>query len=239
MSSRRTRDGDTALTFSRTNARGLWSDLLCFLARRPAEKTRLKLSIPEERANYDRRILERVGASVADNAVLNIHRIGIKAPPDFVWDVWARHDRDAHVWPSSIALPVWENARAEHGKLLLFGLGFLPIFELDLIPRRDAPKSGDPDGARYALYRCSGGYPVGVVSIYTRSRMTEENELERTQFFFMVSFDFFGRKQWLGTRAVRPVWEPIHDRVTTHVLNRFKAHCEEAFANRAPTPEAI
>jgi hypothetical protein len=85
------------------------------------------------------------------------------------------------------------------------------------------------DNARYLLYRCSGGYPLGVFAIYVRSSIAVQQEVEPTQVFFLVSFDFFGRKSWLAARALRPFWALLHDRVTGHFLSRFKDHCEERF----------
>ena len=230
--------GKLVTTVNHTSAlrRGLWSDLTTFVLRRPAEQTHIDLSMPGKREIYERRILERLGISVADHQVLNIHKIGIRAAPDFVWNEWARRNPDGHYWPRSIALPAWQDESAEHGKLLLFGLGFSPVFRVDLVRRYEVPLATDPDNARYALYRCSGGYPVGIFAVYIRSRIAAEHEVEPTQMFFLVSFDFFGKKHWLGTHAVRPIWESIHNRVTTHVLNRFKAHCEETLPKTVSPP---
>jgi hypothetical protein len=192
---------------------GVLSDIRRFLLSSPAEPTRVNLSQPGARRAYNIQVLRRLGVNVADHEVLNIHRIGIEAPPETVWEAVVHWSPEAGYWPAGIARGVWTGEEHEHGEIRLFGLGFLPLFRLDLIRRQDVPPPGDPDNARYALFRCSGGYPMGVL--------------------FMVSFDFFGRKRWLGTRAVRPVWEPIHDRVTSHVLNRFKAHCLRGGADPA------
>ena len=202
------------------------------MLRSPAEATRLDLAVPGKRETYDRRVLERLGVSVAGHEVLNIHRIGIDAPPELVWDELQHWSPDGGYWPGGIVRGQWEGEGLEHGSIRLLGLSFLPLFRLDLVRRQETPPPTDPDRARYVLYRCSGGYPIGVFSIYVRARIVAEGEVEPTQMFFMVSFDFFGRKHWLGTRAVRPLWESIHDRVTSQVLNRFKAHCQEARARR-------
>ena len=69
-----------------------------------------------------------------------------------------------------------------------------------------------------------------VATIHVRPNDPARDEIEATQIFFMVAFDFFGRKHWLGRRAIRPFWESIHNRVTSQVLNLFKAHCEAAYA---------
>jgi hypothetical protein len=216
----------------------LWRDFVSFFVRQPGEPTHIDLSLPELRQEYDRRVFERVGVSVADNDVLNIHRIGINAPPDFVWQVWARRDPEAYYWPTRIAFPSLRNQSRNEGALLLFGRPYLRLFRAVLIRRHDVPQDSDPHEGRYALYRCTGGYPIGIFGMYARPRNVTEGDIEPTQVFFLVAFDFFGRKHWLGSRAVRPIWESIHNRVTTQVLNRFKAHCESAYA-RAQEPELV
>lgn len=218
------------MSYSSPRPRGLRSDLLGFLLERPTEQTRVDLSLPSRRDFYRHRILQRLGVNVADHEVISIHRIGIEAPADFVWTEFSRPDPDPDFWPSRLARICWHGEGADHGKILLLGLPFAPLFRLDLVRRQETPPPTDVDGTRYALYRCSGGYPVGTFSVHVRSRIVAEGEVEPTQMFFIVAFDFFGRKHWLGTRVIRPVWESIHNRVTTQVLNRFKARCREATA---------
>lgn len=211
---------------------GFLSDCARFIVRSPAEQTFLDLSQPGRREIYDSRVLERLGVNVAEADVLNIHRIGIEAPPEIVWSDVAKWNPDAGYLPERIVRCAWEDENHERGGVRLLGLSFLPLFRLNLVRRQDVPPPNDPDHARYVLYRCSGGYPMGVFSIYIRSRIAAEGEVEPTQMFFMVSFDFFGKKHWLGARAVRPVWESVHNRVTAQILNRFKAYCQ-----RGPVPK--
>ncbi len=134
-------------------------------------------------------------------------------------------------WPSRL-LGCEMNGQASAGRSCLLGLSFVPLFRLDPVRRQEEPLPDDRDRARYVLCRCSGGYPMGVFSMGVRGRIEEEGDREPTQWFFMVSFDFFGREHWLGTRAVRALREPVHDRMTSGVLNRFQAHCQEALARR-------
>jgi hypothetical protein len=203
----------------------------------------VSLETPAERENYDSRILQRLGIRVADYSVLNIHQIGIEAPTTFVWDALTRWRPDGGYWPNTIARAVFAGNRPDHVEVFLLGrrrslfglrsgflgLDFVPLFQLDLLKSQAVPRATDVDNARFLLYRCSGGYPIGVFSIYVRSRIAAQREVEPTQLFFVVSFDFFGKKDRLGARAVRPIWESIHDRVTSHSVNRFKAHCEARF----------
>ena len=212
--------------------------------RRPPQRTHVSLHTPAARENYDSRILQRLNIRVADYSVLNIHRVGIDAPTAFVADMVAQWNPEGGYWPNNLARAVFSRNVANHVEIFLFGrnrppfglpkrvfgLDYIPLFRLDILRRQPVPLPTDVDNARYILYRCSGGYPMGVFSIYVRSRIAAQEEREATQMFFLVSFDFFGKKDWLGAKAVRPLWESIHNRVTAHSLSRFKAHCEAAFA---------
>ncbi len=223
--------------------RDVWSDLRTYVFRRPTRQTHVSLRTPADRDDYNNRILQRLSIRVADYSVLNIHRIGIEAPTTFVADQVGQWRPDAGYWPNALAR-VLRGTPAGHVEVFLLGrtrlpfglpgralgLSFIPLFTMDLIRRQTVPLPTDVDNARYLLYRCEGGYPMGIFSIYIRSNIAAEGEREATQMFFVVSFDFFGRRDWLGARTVRPLWESIHNRVTAHSLDRFKAHCESAFA---------
>jgi len=204
----------------------------------------VKLRNAEEREKYESRIVQRLNIRVADFSVLNIHQLGIDAPVAFVWDMAAQWRPDAGYWPNDLARIVFAKNLPNHIEIFLlgrtrpflglskrlFGLDYIPLFSLDILKREATPSPTGVDNARYFLYRCHGGYPIGIFSLYVRSSIPSEGERETTQLFFVVSFDFFGKKDWLGTRLVRLFWEPIHNRVTAHSLIRFKAHCESAFA---------
>jgi hypothetical protein len=48
-------------------------------------------------------------------------------------------------------------------------------------------------------------------------------ETGKSQLFFGVSFNFFGKKEWQEKRKlVNILWEWVHNRVTANVLNRIK-----------------
>jgi hypothetical protein len=95
---------------------------------------------------------------------------------------------------------------------------------------RSVPAEGDLDNARYLLWDCRGGYPMGIFAVYARSPVTELHEVESTQLFFAVGFNPHGRKFLAGIHPVRRMWETVHNRVTSNVLNRFKQLCEEEFS---------
>ena len=79
------------------------------------------------------------------------------------------------------------------------------------------------------LYESSGGYPIGIFSVYVRSPIAEQNEKEHTQLFVLVGFNFYGKEDWSKKKTINNLWESIHDRVTANVLNRFKQLCEWRF----------
>ena len=110
-----------------------------------------------------------------------------------------------------------------------FGLKFIPLFRLSALRTQSVPSSLEPDSGRYVLFRCSGGYPIGIFAAYVRSSVVDMGEAEQTQCFLIVGFDFYGKGQ-SGRRGIAgSAWEIVHNRVTANVLNRFKALCEWRF----------
>ena len=111
--------------------------------------------------------------------------------------------------------------------------GPLPVDALSLVSwapvpeARRVPDIRDTDNARFFLWNCSGGYPIGVFSIFARSRIAGRGELEPTHLFFAVGFNPYGIRT-LGRIGgpFRAAWQFLHDRVTSNVLNRFKRLCE-------------
>ena len=91
------------------------------------------------------------------------------------------------------------------------------------------PDPDEFDNARYLLYDCSGGYPIGIFSMYVRSSIAEQHEVEPTQLFLVVGFNFYGRENWSRKRIINRTWEGVHNRVTANVMNRFKQLCEWRF----------
>lgn len=228
---------------SKFGGEALWADVWQYILRRPPRRTRARPIGPDQREDFQFRILQRLGISVADYSVLNIHRVGIAAPVAVVWEEVLHWRPDGGYWPNTLARVIGSDPRFERAEVFLLGrttslfglrngflgLDFIPLFRVELLRRQSRPQPGDVDNARYFLYRCSGGYPIGVFAIYVRSAIAALQEAEPTQLFFLVSFDFFGRKDWLAARALRPVWTALHDRVTGHFLCRFGNHCEARF----------
>jgi hypothetical protein len=111
----------------------------------------------------------------------------------------------------------------------LFGLNIIPLITMDSIKTQRMPNPYDFDNARYLLYECSGGYPVGIFCSYVRSSIEEMGETEQSQVFMAVGFNFYGKKNEPDNRIVNAAWERIHNRVTANILNRFKRLCEYRF----------
>jgi hypothetical protein len=77
---------------------------------------------------------------------------------------------------------------------------------------------------------CSGGYPIGIFAMYGRSSIAERHEIEPTQVFLAVGFNFYGIESLSKTKLVNRTWERVLDRVTAKVMNRFKQLCEWRFS---------
>jgi hypothetical protein len=108
-------------------------------------------------------------------------------------------------------------------------LKFIPLFQLNALRIQHLPDPSDFDNARYLLYNCSGGYPIGIFAMYTRSSIPDQQEKDQTQLFMVVGFNFYGREDLSGDRFVNRLWEKIHNRVTANIMHRFKQLCEWRF----------
>ena len=104
-----------------------------------------------------------------------------------------------------------------------FGLKLIPLFLLNAIEIKKVPDTYDFDNARYLLYECSGGYPIGIYIMYVRSSIPAMGEVAQSQLIFAVGFNFYGKEDWHRRRKlVNIIWESVHNRVTANVLNRIK-----------------
>lgn len=221
--------------------KGILSDIRFFLFHKPAVPTLIKFNSDSERENYTHRIRQRLGIGVSKYAVLNIHKIGIKAPVRYVFEELLSWNGDSTCWPNHIAKVQRINDALEHIQIFLFGkkkypfgfkkgifgLRFIPLFNLNAIKIQHLPDPTDFDNARYLLYECSGGYPIGIFSIYVRSSIADRQEKEQTQLFFVVGFNFYGKEEFPS--FINRLWEKIHNRVSANIMNRFKQLCEWRF----------
>ncbi len=180
--------------------------------------------------------MQRFGIDVNRYSVLNIHQIGVNAPVSYVFNELLNWNGDSTCWPNHIAKVYRVNEKIEQIRILPFGwkkypfgwkksflgLSFIPLFHLNSLRIKSVPDVFDFDNARYLLYRCSGGYPIGVFSMYVRSPINNFNEKEAAQLFFAVGFNFYGKEKLRKFSFKNKIWETLHDRVTTNVLNRIK-----------------
>ena len=195
----------------------------------------------DDRENYSKRILQRLGISVDSYSILNIHQIGIQVPVKFAHEEMMEWDGQSLFWPHSIATIESIDGSREHIKIVLLGQAtqtlrrwlrrlaprFGTLFRLTALSFQHEPHPSSLDNARFLLYACSGGYPIGIFFQYVRSPVEAQGEVEKAQLFFVVGFNFYGKQRW--PRFAARTWEKIHNRVTANVLNRFKALCEAEF----------
>jgi len=216
-------------------SKNLFSDLKFFFFNKPDIPTLIKFATREEREQFSQRIMQRTGIEVSSYSIMNLHKIGIEAPVQYVFEELLKWDGDSTCWPNNLAKVSRIDNQLESIKILLFGKKrlpfgiFSPLFKLSAIRIQRAPTTSDYDNARYLLYKCSGGYPIGIFSIYVRSSIEQENEKGQAQLFMGVGFDFYGRKTKFKYSPLSFIWEAIHDRVTTNVLNRLKQLSEWRF----------
>jgi hypothetical protein len=222
---------------------GVFSDIRHFFAHRPGIQTLVDTTSGPEREDYTHRIAQRVGIDVSRYAVLNIHRIGIDAPVRYVFEEVVLWDGESPCWPNHVATVEDIEGSRERFRIVLlgrlplvarrlrkwFGPGLGTLFNMTAVKVQDVPDGSGFDNARYLLWECSGGYPIGVFAIYVRSAIPERGEVEQTQVFFGVGFNPYGREYLSRIHPVRKTWEWVHDRVTANVLNRFKQLCEANF----------
>lgn len=187
--------------------------------------------------------MQRLDIDTNEYAILNIHKIGVNAPVSYVFQELQAWDGDSTCWPNNIASVFRIKGRLESIKIFLFGViknplktrlrkykyWGLTLFDLNAIRITSIPEEPDVDNARYVLYRCSGGYPIGIFSMYVRSAIVEQEEKEPTQLFMVVGFNFYGRENWSQKRWINRMWEKMHDRATANILNRLKQLCEWRF----------
>ena len=223
-------------------SRGLMSDFRFFFLHRPKLPTLIKFSNETERENYSNSIMQRIGIDVSKYSVLNIHRIGIQVPVQYVFEELLQWDGDSTCWPNNLANVERLKGELEHIQIFflghkkypfglkngIFGFKFIPLFCLNAIRFQHLPGLSD-DNARYLLYDSSGGYPIGIFTMYVRSPIAERGEVEPAQLFLAVGFNFYGKENRSKINIINKIWEQIHNRVTTNVLNRFKQLCEWRF----------
>jgi len=216
---------------------GIFSDINNFFLHKPEYPTLITFDTQEEGLEFNSRIIQRLGIDTNQYSILNINKIGIDAPVNHIFRELLLFRGNPSCWPNHIAKVDRIDTELNHIRILPFGwkrypfkfmksflgLPIIPLFLLNAIEIKTVPDSHDFDNARYFLYECSGGYPIGILAIYVRSSIPELGETCKSQLIFGVSFNFFGNQKWQKKRKLIGVlWEWIHNRVTANVLNRLK-----------------
>ena len=220
----------------------VFTDILYFFFHKPANPTLVNFDSEEDRQGTMYRILQRTGVGMDKFRILNIHKIGVEAPASYLFEEIMRWNGDSSCWPNHIANVNLVDDHLDKIKVFLFGrlhwrfggnireIGFR-LFNLKIIKIQSTPDLYAVDNARYLLYECSGGYPIGVFSMYVRSSIPEMNEKEMSQLFIAVGFNFYGMESVSSKSLFYRLWKPVHNRVTSNVANRFKQLCEWRFNN--------
>jgi hypothetical protein len=222
---------------SPSRSKGLLTDIYYFLLHKPKQATQIKFETAEERTDYNLRMMQRVGIDPNRYSVLNIHKIGVEAPVSYIFNELLQWNGDSTCWPNHIAKvnriendleriqihPFgWKKYPFRFMKSF-FGFKMIPLFLLNAIQIKQVPDPFDFDNARYLLYKCSGGYPIGVYAMYVRSSIPSMGEIAQSQLIFVVGFNFYGNVNWQDRRKlINRIWESLHNRVTSNVLNRIK-----------------
>jgi hypothetical protein len=205
-------------------SRSLLSDVRHYIIHRPPIPTLVEFGTDEVREDYTQRIAQRVGIDVSQYSVLNIHRIGIDAPVRYVFEELIAWQGDSPYWPNHVATLQILPGRPENVRVVALGrsiggwLGSVSggrlgtLFRMHARTVRQVPGDADVDNARYLLWDCSGGYPIGIFSVFARSPIAARDEIEPTQLFFAVGFNPYGRRLLSSIRPIRRTWETIHNR---------------------------
>jgi hypothetical protein len=225
------------------SSKNLWQDILYFFFHKPELPTLIKFESDAEKIDYSQRIMQRIGFDVDKYSVLNVHKIGVEVPVRYVFEELLTWDGNSTCWPNHIAQVERQNGKLEHIQIYFLrmrkypfrlknsflGLKYIPLFNLNVLRFLHVPHPNDHDNARYLLFECSGGYPIGIFSMYVRSPISQLNESEQAQLFLAVGFNFYGKEMSKRLHPINWIWEKIHNRVTGNVLNRMKCLSEWKF----------
>jgi hypothetical protein len=219
------------------------SEIRNFFLQKPQIPTFVEINSEDDRKRYSELFLKKTGVAVGNYRLLNIHRIAIDTPAEFIFRELLSWNGDSVWWPNRIAKANLKNGRLEKIKITLFGLsknlfgaqnGFfgyhlLHLFNLNAIKIQREP---DEDNGRYLLYKCSGGYPIGVFAMYARDSNRELGESCQSQLFVVVSFNFYGKQSLSKMGILKNSWKRIHNRVTSNIMERIKMKCEWDFLHQ-------
>lgn len=219
------------------------ADIKHFFLNKSDIKTLIELNSKSERARYNQLIFDRTGFEVDSYKMLNIHQIGIDVPVDFLFNELMNWSSDSSWWPNHLAKVHVLDDDLSRIEVFLFGkinlkpgknkkspeFHFLRLFNLSILRKEQNQEAGSDLNSHYLFYKCSGGYPIGVFSLFARNSLTANNESGKSQLFMMVSFNFYGMKSWSKIKFITWPWEFIHNRVASNSLVRVKDYCEQKY----------
>lgn len=216
------------------------TDIKYFFFEKPGIETFIKINTPSDREYYNDLVHNRIGEEISNYKLLNIHRIGIQAPAEFIFNELMNWGSDSCWWPNHIAKVNVLDAERSKINIFLFGNlslkpkkmnrppGFhlLRLFNLTLIKKEQNRDKQSDENVHFLLYKCSGGYPIGIFNLFTRNSDPERNESGLSQLFMMVGFNPHGIKFLSRIKLITKPWEKIHNRVSSNALFRIKKYCE-------------
>lgn len=226
-------------------SKNIFTDIKYFFIQKPSVDTLITFQSEVERQQFCDSILQRLNIGVENYKMLNIHKIGIDVPPSYLFEELLKWNGKCIYWPNHLAKVNLHDNKLDKIQIYLFGrstdsykfkknlftMRLFHLFDLKAINIKSVPDIGDTDNARYLLFKCHGGYPIGVFSMYVRSSIPENGEKEISQLFIIVGFNFYGKKYISNIGPICKVWETIHNRVTRNVANRCKQLTEWQFEN--------
>ncbi|MBE0648069.1 MAG: hypothetical protein IH596_09815 [Bacteroidales bacterium] len=208
----------------------VFSDIRQYFLNKPLCDTLIRFSSDEVKEAYCNSIMQRIGIDVHQFKLMNIHRVGIEVPSSYLFYELMKWNGDSICWPNHMAKVNLQEGKIDNIVITLLGR-FYKLFVMKSIRIHQIPALNDTDNARYFLYQCSGGYPIGIFSLYVRTSIPERGEEEMSQLFFLTSFNFYGKQFWSRIKPLRAAWEFVHNRVTANVACRFKQLVEWKFEN--------
>jgi len=85
------------------NSINLLTDIKYFFTRKPAIGTYVKIHSEEEKKEISQRIFQRTGVIVDNYNVLNLHKIAVDTPAQYLFEEVMKWDGNSCWWPNHIA----------------------------------------------------------------------------------------------------------------------------------------
>lgn len=96
-----------------SRSKNVFTDAVNFLIHSPKTQTKIRFDSPDARKEYNNRIMQRVGIDTKKYSVLNIHKIGIDVPVNYVFNELLNWNGDSTCWPNHVARVERKNNKIE------------------------------------------------------------------------------------------------------------------------------